>query len=164
MVGLISALIIIPLTGAFALYVGRPKNARAIALIFNALAAFLALILWRNFDSGAAGLQMVERHAWIPAIGAEYLVGVDGLSLLLVLLTSLIIPFAFLGRPTYSANAPASGTMISALIKPTMRRRAATPACRLPRHRDKFGFVPSAQRTSGGPDRACRQSSHRRRH
>ncbi len=98
MVGLISALIIVPLTGAFALYVGRPRNARAIALIFNALVAFLALTLWRNFDSGAAGLQMVERHAWIPAIGAEYLVGVDGLSLLLVLLTSLIIPFAFLAQ------------------------------------------------------------------
>jgi NADH-quinone oxidoreductase subunit M len=98
MVGLISALIIVPLTGAFALYVGRPRNARAIALIFNALAAFLALTLWRNFDSGAAGLQMVERHAWIPAIGAEYLVGVDGLSLLLVLLTSFIIPFAFLAQ------------------------------------------------------------------
>ena len=98
MVGLISALIIVPLTGAFALYVGRPRNARTIALIFNALVAFLALTLWRNFDSGAAGLQMVERHAWIPAIGAEYLVGVDGLSLLLVLLTSLIIPFAFLAQ------------------------------------------------------------------
>jgi len=98
MVGLISALIIVPLTGVFALYVGRPRNARAIALIFNALAAFLALTLWRNFDSGAAGLQMVERHAWIPAIGAEYLVGVDGLSLLLVLLTSLIIPFAFFAQ------------------------------------------------------------------
>jgi len=98
MVGLISALIVIPLTGAFALYVGRPRNTRAIALIFNALAAFLALTLWRNFDSGAGGLQMLERHAWIPAIGAEYLVGVDGLSLLLVLLTSVIIPFAFLAQ------------------------------------------------------------------
>ncbi|PYL58902.1 MAG: NADH-quinone oxidoreductase subunit M [Verrucomicrobia bacterium] len=46
-----------------------------------------------------AGLQLVERHAWIPLVGAEYVVGVDGLSLLLVLLTSLIIPFAFLAQP-----------------------------------------------------------------
>src|SRR5207244_897755 len=46
----------------------------------------------------AAGLQMVERHNWIPTIGAEYLVGVDGLSLLLVLLTSLIFPFAFFAQ------------------------------------------------------------------
>ena len=35
---------------------------------------------------------MVERHAWIPAIGAEYLVGIDGLSLLLVILTSMVFP------------------------------------------------------------------------
>jgi NADH-quinone oxidoreductase subunit M len=53
-------------------------------------------MLWRNFDAVATGLQMVERHTWIPTIGAEYLVGIDGLSLLLVLLTSIIIPFAFL--------------------------------------------------------------------
>src|SRR5256886_9150927 len=99
MAGLITALIIIPLIGAFALYVGRPRNARAIALMFNALAALCALLLWQKFDTSVAGLQIVERHAWIPAIGAEYLVGLDGLSLLLVLLTSLIIPFAFFAQP-----------------------------------------------------------------
>jgi NADH-quinone oxidoreductase subunit M len=98
MVGLITALIIIPLIGALALYVGRPKNARAVALLFNALSAFYALMLWQKFDMHTAGLQVVERHAWIPAIGAEYLVGVDGLSLLLVLLTSLVIPFAFFAQ------------------------------------------------------------------
>src|SRR5438128_1692237 len=98
MAGLITALIIIPLIGAFALYVGRPRNARAIALMFNGLAALCALLLWRKFDTSVAGLQIVERHAWIPSIGAEYLVGIDGLSLLLVLLTSLILPFAFLAQ------------------------------------------------------------------
>jgi NADH-quinone oxidoreductase subunit M len=95
MVSLITALIVIPLVGAVVLYLGRPRNARAVALIFNALSAFYALMLWQKFDAKAAGLQIVERHAWIPAIGAEYLVGVDGLSLLLVLLTTLVFPFAF---------------------------------------------------------------------
>jgi NADH-quinone oxidoreductase subunit M len=95
MVGLITALIVIPLVGAITLYLGRPRNARAVALIFSALSAFYALMLWQKFDQNAAGLQIVERHAWIPAIGAEYLVGVDGLSLLLVLLTTLVFPFAF---------------------------------------------------------------------
>ncbi|PYK03135.1 MAG: NADH-quinone oxidoreductase subunit M [Verrucomicrobia bacterium] len=52
-------------------------------------------MLWQKFDVTAPGLQIAERHAWIPSIGAEYLVGVDGLSLLLVLLTSLVFPFAF---------------------------------------------------------------------
>ena len=95
MVGLISALILIPLAGAIALYIGQPKNARTVALIFNALSAFYALLLWQKFDAAAPGLQIAERHAWIPSIGAEYLVGVDGLSVLLVLLTSLVFPFAF---------------------------------------------------------------------
>jgi NADH-quinone oxidoreductase subunit M len=95
MVGLISVLILIPLVGAIALYIGQPKNPRIVALIFNALSAFYALMLWQKFDPTAAGLQAVERHPWIPSIGAEYFVGVDGLSLLLVLLTSLVFPFAF---------------------------------------------------------------------
>ena len=98
MVGLISALILIPLVGGLALFAAPERNARSTALLVNALAALDALVLWRHFDRGAAGLQLVERHAWIPAIGAEYLVGIDGLSLLLVLLTSLIIPFAFLAQ------------------------------------------------------------------
>src|SRR5438445_2106227 len=99
MVGLISALIMVPLVGALALFTAPARNARPIALLFNALAALDALILWQHFDIRAFGLQLVERHPWIPAIGAEYVVGVDGLSLLLVLLTSLIIPFAFLAQP-----------------------------------------------------------------
>jgi NADH-quinone oxidoreductase subunit M len=96
MAGMITALILIPLLGAFAVCVWPHPDARPIALIFNTITATLAFMLWRNFDAIATGLQMVERHTWIPAIGAEYLVGIDGLSLLLVLLTSIIIPFAFL--------------------------------------------------------------------
>jgi NADH-quinone oxidoreductase subunit M len=95
MAGMITALILIPLLGVFAVCVWPHTDARPIALIFNAITATLAFMLWRNFDAIATGLQMVERHTWIPAIGAEYLVGIDGLSLLLVLLTSIIIPFAF---------------------------------------------------------------------
>src|SRR5213595_1073463 len=98
MVGLISALIMVPLVGALALFTAPARNARPIALLLNALAALDALALWQHFDIRTAGLQLVERHTWIPAVGAEYLVGIDGLSLLLVLLTSLIVPFAFLAQ------------------------------------------------------------------
>src|SRR5436309_14929933 len=108
MVGLVTAIILIPLLGAVAgctwpptsaeATAGRLRNGRPIALMFNVISAGCALALWRNFDGTVTGLQFVERHAWIPAINAEYLVGVDGLSLLLVLLTSLIIPFAFLAQ------------------------------------------------------------------
>src|SRR6266513_5572896 len=115
MVGLVTAIILIPLLGAVAVCTWPPasadataarlRNGRRIALMFNIISAGCALALWRNFDATATGLQFVERHAWIPAINAEYLVGVDGLSLLLVLLTSLIIPFAFLAQPSPSGRA-----------------------------------------------------------
>src|SRR5947209_11262707 len=99
MVGLITAIIFVPLIGALAVCTWPHGGGRPIALMFNVISAACALALWRNFDATASGLQFVERHAWIPAIGAEYLVGVDGLSLLLVLLTSLIVPFALLAQP-----------------------------------------------------------------
>ena len=95
MVGLITALIIIPVAGAIVLYIGHAKNPRFIALVFNAISLFYALMLWQKFDVTAPGLQEIERHTWIPSIGAEYLVGVDGLSLILGLLTSVVFPFAF---------------------------------------------------------------------
>jgi NADH-quinone oxidoreductase subunit M len=105
MAGLVTSIILIPLLGALVVCVwptataGRLRHGRSVALIFNIISAGCALALWRNFDAGASGLQFVERHEWIPAINAEYLVGVDGLSLLLVLLTSLVIPFALLAQP-----------------------------------------------------------------
>lgn len=98
MAGLISALILLPIAGALIVGVAREKYARGIALSFNVIAAIGAFMLWQNFDPATTGLQLIERHAWIPAIGAEYLVGIDGLSLLLVFLTSLIFPFAFLAQ------------------------------------------------------------------
>lgn len=95
---MITALILLPLVGALSVSVSRQHHARALALGCNALSAILAFTLWWNFDTAATGLQLVERHAWISSIGAEYRVGVDGLSLLLVLLTSLVFPFALLAQ------------------------------------------------------------------
>jgi NADH-quinone oxidoreductase subunit M len=106
MAGLITALILLPLLGALFVSVARPNATRAIAVGFTALSAIAVFVLWRNFDGSVAGLQLVERHAWIPAIGAEYLVAIDGLSLLLLVLTSIIFPFALLaGRMTRGACA-----------------------------------------------------------
>ncbi|MEY2546363.1 MAG: NADH-quinone oxidoreductase subunit [Verrucomicrobiota bacterium] len=92
---MITALILIPLLGVLMLYIGTPRNPRAIAFIANVLAAFYALMLWQKFDVDLAKVQLIERHAWIPSIGAQYFLGVDGLSLLLVLLVTILFPFAF---------------------------------------------------------------------
>ena len=97
MAWLITTLIVVPIFGA--LLVSATRNyAREVALAFNLISAIGVFLLWRSFDSTLPDLQLVERHSWIPAIGAEYLVGVDGLSLLLVILTSLVFPFALLAR------------------------------------------------------------------
>ncbi|PYK42307.1 MAG: NADH-quinone oxidoreductase subunit M [Verrucomicrobia bacterium] len=94
---LITTLIAVPIVGA--LMVGATRNyARGVALGFNLVTAVCTFLLWQSFDSTSPGLQLVERHSWIPAIGAEYLVGIDGLSLLLVILTSLVFPFALLAQ------------------------------------------------------------------
>ena len=98
MAHLITWLIVIPILGALFAGTARPGAARVVAIGFSVFAAIVAFILWRNFDSATPGLQFVERHTWIPAIGAEYLVGIDGFSLLLVILTALLFPFAFLNQ------------------------------------------------------------------
>jgi NADH-quinone oxidoreductase subunit M len=92
---MITVLILIPLVGTILVSAFPQAVARTISFLSTAFSALLALNLWRGFDPSTAALQFVERHGWIPAIGAEYFVGIDGLSLLLVLLTSLLFPFAF---------------------------------------------------------------------
>ena len=96
MAGLITVLILLPLVGALFVSLARPNAARAIALGFTALNAITAFYLWRHFDAPTAGMQLAERYPWIPSIGAEYFVAVDGLNLLLIALTTIIFPFAFL--------------------------------------------------------------------
>jgi len=61
--------------------------------IFN---FFLSIPLWTHFDTAQAGFQFVQKVSWIPAIGVSYLVGVDGISVLLVLLTTLTMIVATL--------------------------------------------------------------------
>ena len=95
MAHLITGLIFIPILGAIFLSVVPRLLARAAALGCGVITALLAAAMWYRFDPTITGLQMVQRHIWIPAIGAQGLLGVDGLSLLLVLLTSLVFLFAF---------------------------------------------------------------------
>ncbi len=98
MANLIVGLIFLPILGALFVSVAPRNYARPVALGSNLLTALCALVLWRNFDPGVAGFQGVVRHDWIPAIGAELHFAIDGLSLLLVLLTSLLFPFALLAQ------------------------------------------------------------------
>lgn len=96
---LLSALIILPLLGALLLYV-LPffpadqrgfSRARTFALLTTLLTFFLSIPLYTRFNP-SEGFQFEERHHWIPSFGIDYYLGLDGLSLWLVLLTTFLMP------------------------------------------------------------------------
>ena len=73
-----------------------PQAARWIGLSYMFGALAIAAVLAFRYDHAAGGIQFVERHAWIPSLGVDYFVGADGMSLMLLLLTAIITPFAVL--------------------------------------------------------------------
>ena len=92
---LLSLVIFLPLVGAaFILLIrGEPEvvaqNARAVALWTAGITFLLSLLIWTSFDPAIAGFQLVERGEWLSGFGIDYHVGVDGISLFLVLLSTL---------------------------------------------------------------------------
>jgi NADH-quinone oxidoreductase subunit M len=104
---LITLLTLTPLVGA-AMIVGvgpeRRNLARGLGLAFMLLSLALTVALWLNFDSKSGEPQFVERHPWMPSLNVEYFVGVDGLGLLMVLLTALVVPFALLASWRVAEN------------------------------------------------------------
>jgi NADH-quinone oxidoreductase subunit M len=92
--GLLSAAIWIPiLTGVMLLAVGDDRRAdlvRTIALAGSLLGLLVTVPLYTNFEPASDGLQFVERMPWIDRYGISYYLGIDGLSIWLVLLTALI--------------------------------------------------------------------------
>lgn len=96
---ILSLLIFLPLAGAFILFFipGSQKDAlRTTAFGVALLNFFASLILLFYFDDSTHRMQFVERFKWIPDVGAEYHLGIDGISLLLILLTTFITVIAVL--------------------------------------------------------------------
>src|SRR3954468_14341955 len=98
---ILSSLIALPIAGALLLMLVRDADnketvVRQIALVISLLVFAETLLLWARFNPASADFQFVERHAWIPAFGITYFVGVDGLSLLLLVLTGFLTPLSLL--------------------------------------------------------------------
>jgi NADH-quinone oxidoreductase subunit M len=82
------------------------QASRVIALLASGLTLVLALGLWRVFDPANPALQFVHHTRWIPAYNIEYFVGVDGLSITLVILSALISFIATIASmPWWPGNA-----------------------------------------------------------
>ena len=100
---LLSLILFLPLAGALLLLFIPKQNSSAIRLIANvvALAGFLVSVpLWFWYNPQEPNYQFVERMPWIPSIGAEYFLGVDGFSALLVMLATLFGSIAILSSWT----------------------------------------------------------------
>jgi NADH-quinone oxidoreductase subunit M len=98
-VPLLSILLILPVVGAILVALlprGREGLVKGAALVTTLLVLALSLPLYFYFQTGAPGFQFEEVRAWIPAFNISYHVGVDGISLFLVLLTALLSALAVL--------------------------------------------------------------------
>jgi NADH-quinone oxidoreductase subunit M len=101
---MLSLIVFLPLVGAtLALLAGgrgdRPEReplVRNIALATSLLTFAATLVLWWRFDPSSAEYQFVETRAWMPMFGIQYLIGIDGISLFLVVLTGFLTPLALL--------------------------------------------------------------------
>ena len=103
-VPLLSIAVTVPILGAMLLmFVPNREGSkdglvRTITLATSLVTFGVTLALWAGFDvsASAPAFQMVERHPWIPAFGIDYYLGIDGLSLMLIVLTAFLTPIALL--------------------------------------------------------------------
>ncbi|WP_197502104.1 NADH-quinone oxidoreductase subunit M [Mycobacterium sp. E2733] len=91
----LSILWLVPLAGSV-LVILLPPGLRRLAkwtgLVVGVLTLAVAVVVTLGFKSGGTTYQFVESHSWIPAFGATYSLGVDGIAVVLVLLTAVLIP------------------------------------------------------------------------
>ena len=97
---LLTIVTLAPAAAAILLALVPERSARVsrwLALAVSLVVLVLSLMLWTGFKPDEPGFQMVERASWIPQFGISYHIGIDGISLLLVLLTTLLVPVVILG-------------------------------------------------------------------
>lgn len=96
---LLTSMGLLPLIGAGLIALLPATNAKLIkqsALLVSVLVAALGIMMTIGFDRGVTGFQYVERYSWIPALGISYQLGIDGISLILILLSVLLVPIVIL--------------------------------------------------------------------
>lgn len=74
---------------------GSAVRARGVAAVGHGVVALLALVVLGRFDVAESGLQMVEKRPWVPSLGVDYFLGIDGLGLVCVLLAAFVPVMAF---------------------------------------------------------------------
>lgn len=99
---LLTLMIFLPLLGALAILlikndpVSVSQNARGVALLTSITTFVLSLVVLSYFKSTSSDFQLVERYLWVPKLSLNYCVGIDGISLVFILLTTFLTPIAIL--------------------------------------------------------------------
>ncbi|RCS21972.1 NADH-quinone oxidoreductase subunit M [Phyllobacterium salinisoli] len=121
---ILSTVTFLPLVGAFLILLIKDdsdaarRNIRNVALLTTVFVFILSLLVWAAFDDKNAGFQMVEKHAWLGS-GISYHMGVDGISMLFVVLSAFLMPFCILAS-WQSVNFRVKEYMIAFLILETL--------------------------------------------
>src|SRR5829696_225412 len=93
---ILHVLVLLPLAGTVPVLLGDERSARRTALAVTLLEFFLSVGLWWSFDPTQGGMQLASSAPWIPRWGISYQVGLDGISLFMVLLTTMMMPLSVL--------------------------------------------------------------------
>jgi NADH-quinone oxidoreductase subunit M len=121
---LLSLVTFLPLVGtAFIIFIrGEPdvvaRNSRSVALWTSLVTFFLSLMILANFDPSQAGFQLVEKASWLQGIGISYHMGVDGISLWFVMLSTLLTAVVIIGS-WHSVHSRVKEFMIAFLLMET---------------------------------------------
>jgi len=92
---ILSLVTFLPLAGAALVLIFRAENARPVALWTTVVTFLFSLLIWANFDSSTAEFQFVERTPWLGG-AISYHMGVDGISMPFVILTTFLMPLCIL--------------------------------------------------------------------
>ena len=90
----LSVLTLLPFAGGIAVLLlgqARPAAARLTAAVFATAAVACTLLLWFYFQPALSGMQFEERHAWEPSLGLEYHTGIDGLGLVMLAVSAMVV-------------------------------------------------------------------------
>src|SRR5512139_1026791 len=107
---ILSVLVWLPIAAGLLLLVIGERNAaaaRGLALAASVVTFVVSVLLWRDFDPAVAAMQFVEREPWIGAFNTWYYLGVDGISMPLIVLTAFITPLVVIAGWTVIEKRPA---------------------------------------------------------
>ena len=104
---ILTTLQLLPLFGAIVISVLPVSNAKLVkqvALAFSLLVTIVSVVMALGFKASESGLQFTETRSWISAFNINYAVGIDGMALALILMTTILVPIVFLAGWNESEN------------------------------------------------------------